>query len=228
MTADGKGSHTACPMARTPRAGKATPPMVGLSRSRVVGPKVDVVPCGLGLVNEEHPLGHQGSAVAAWHRAGQLKPAHAQRARHDLSRVEQCCRSPAGEGQPGPSGIEHRQGRRLRSGDGPLQRGVIHGDPQRHSVHPGEGDVRATRVVTRGAVVARAGRVHLWAVDVDRPAASGISVPHGPVRPEGAVWEDPEREHVTGLEGEPEDPPALDVLDVGPGWLARGRGPGGQ
>lgn len=38
-TPDGNGSDTARPKARTPRAGKATPPIVGLSRSRVGRPR---------------------------------------------------------------------------------------------------------------------------------------------------------------------------------------------
>ena len=59
VTADGKGSHTACPIARTPRAGKATD---GRTVAQPGGrSQVDVLQCGLGLVDEEHPLGQPSS-----------------------------------------------------------------------------------------------------------------------------------------------------------------------
>jgi len=58
------------------------------------------------------------------------------------------------------------------------------------------------------------------AVDVDRPAAARIAVPHGPVGTEVVFREDVQGEHVTGVEGQPEHAPAFDVFMAGPRRVA--------
>src|SRR5438034_577312 len=70
------------------------------------------------------------------------------------------------------------------------------------------------------AVVAGAGGVESWPVDVDRPAAARVAMPYGAVGAEIVLREDAQREHVTGVEGQAENAPALHVFVAGPPRVA--------